>query len=69
MTRKTTNKFSPEITKTPREHFMRACDNELAKFERHEAALQAADRNERASKFGLPLTKFGRDPISTRDDR
>lgn len=53
MTDKTTNKSSREVTKNPREHFMQAIDNELAKFERNEAALRAADRNERASKFGI----------------
>jgi hypothetical protein len=68
MTCKTTNKFFPEITEISREHFMQAVDNELAKFEHHEAALRAADRNERASKFGLLLTMFGRHPIRSRDD-
>jgi hypothetical protein len=33
---------------------MRAVEDELAKFERKEIALQRADRDERAAKLGLP---------------
>jgi hypothetical protein len=45
------------IAKTPREHFMRAAEDELAKFERKERAFRQADRDERAAKLRLPLDK------------
>jgi hypothetical protein len=43
------------IAKTPREHFMQAAEDELAKFARKEIAFQKADRDERAKKFRLPI--------------
>ena len=43
--------------KTPREYFMRAVEDELAKFERKEIAFQRADRNERAAKLGLTASQ------------
>jgi len=43
--------------KTPREHFKRAIDDELAKFERKEIAFQRADRDERAAKLRLPVSR------------
>jgi hypothetical protein len=43
------------IAKSPREHLMRARDDEFSKFERKEKAFRQADRDERAAKFGLPL--------------
>ena len=46
-----------KIMKTPREHFMRAVENELAKFERREIAFQRADRDERAAKLRLPVSR------------
>jgi hypothetical protein len=45
------------IARTPREHFMRAVDDELAKFERKEMAFQQAEREERASRLRLPLAR------------
>jgi hypothetical protein len=45
------------IGKTPREHFMRTVDNELAKFERKERAFQQAERDERAARLRLPLPR------------
>jgi hypothetical protein len=42
------------ITKTPREHFMRAAEEQLEKFVRREIAFQQEERNERARKLGLP---------------
>jgi hypothetical protein len=45
------------IMKTPREHFMRAVEDELAKFERREIAFQRADRDERAAKLRLPVSR------------
>jgi hypothetical protein len=45
------------IGKIPREHFMLAMDEEFAKFECQELALQNADRNERAERLRLPVTK------------
>jgi len=43
------------IAKTPREHFMRAVEDELAKVEQRERAFQQAERNERAARLRLPL--------------
>jgi len=43
-------------SKTPREYFMQAVEDELAKFERKEIALQRTDRDERAAKLGLPAS-------------
>lgn len=45
------------IAKTPREHFMRTVDEELANFERKERAFQRADRDERAARLGFPLVR------------
>jgi hypothetical protein len=45
------------IAKTPREHFMRTVDEELAKFERKERAFQQADRDERAARLRFPLAR------------
>jgi hypothetical protein len=44
------------IAKTPREHFMQAAEDELAKFVRKEIAFQQDDRDERAMKLGLPIS-------------
>jgi len=44
------------IAKTPREHFMRTVDEELAKFER-KRAFQQADRDERAARLRFPLAR------------
>jgi hypothetical protein len=44
------------IAKTPREHFMRAADDELAKWIRNEIAFQKAERAERARKLRLPVS-------------
>ena len=44
------------IAKTPRERFMKAAEDELAKFVRKEMAFQQADRNERAMKLRLPIS-------------
>jgi hypothetical protein len=41
--------------KTPREHFMRAVDDELSKFERRELVFRQADRDERAAELRLPV--------------
>jgi hypothetical protein len=43
------------IAKTPRERFMQAAEDELAKFVRKEIAFQKADRNERAMELRLPI--------------
>jgi len=45
------------IAKTPREQFVQAVDDELAKFERRESAFRRADRDERAAQLRLPLDK------------
>ena len=43
------------IAKTPREHFMQAAADELARFVRKEIAFQKAERDERAMKLRLPI--------------
>ena len=45
-----------KIAKTPRDHFMQAAADELAKFVRKEIAFQKADRDERAMKLRLPIS-------------
>ena len=45
------------IAKTPRERFMQAVDDELAKFVRKEVAFQRAERDERATQLRLPLAR------------
>ena len=50
------------IAKTPREHFRRAAEDELAKFVRKEIAFQKADRAERARKLRLPISMKVREP-------
>jgi len=54
------------ITKTPREHFMRAAEDELAKFERKERVFRQADRDERAARLKLPVDTAA---IHTRESR
>jgi hypothetical protein len=50
--------FKPShIVRSPREHFMRAVDDELAKFERKEREFRHADQQDRAAKLGLPLPR------------
>ena len=44
------------IAKTPREHFMRAAGDALAKCVRNEIAFQKAERAERAMKLRLPVS-------------
>ena len=50
-----------KIGKTPREHFMRAAADELARFVRKEIAFQKADRDERAMKLRLPISLENRE--------
>ena len=50
-----------KIAKTPREHFMRAAADELARFVRMEIAFQKADRDERAMKLRLPISLGNRE--------
>ncbi len=45
------------IGRTPREHFMRAVDDELSKFERKEREFRQAERDERAAKLRLPIDR------------
>jgi hypothetical protein len=45
------------IRETPREHFRRAIEDELSKFERKERAFLKADREERAARLKLPVGK------------
>ena len=51
------------IGKTPREHFMRTVDEEFAKFEREERALQRADRDEHAARLHFPLAREHLPPL------
>lgn len=50
------------IAKRSREHFMLAADEEFARFEQQEMAIQKADREERAARLGLPLTEGEKQP-------
>ena len=45
-----------KIAMTPREHFMQAAADELARFVRKEIAFQKADRDERAMKLGVAIS-------------
>jgi hypothetical protein len=47
--------YPTRITKSPREHFRRAVEDEFAKFERKERAFRRADKQERAAKLHLPV--------------
>ena len=49
------------IAKTPREHFMQAAADELARFVRKEIAFQKADRDQRAMKLRLPISLGNRE--------
>ena len=49
------------IAKSPREHFMQAAADELARFVRKEIAFQKADRDERAIKLRLPISLENRE--------
>jgi hypothetical protein len=60
--------MATRIGKTPREHFMRTVDEELAKFERKERAFQRADRDERAARLRFPLARENLPPIEN-DER
>ena len=50
------------VPKTPREHFMRAAEDELARFVQKELAFLRAEREERALRLRLPITSLGRPP-------
>jgi hypothetical protein len=50
-----------KIAKTPREHFMRAAADELARLVRKEIAFQKADRDERAMTLSLPISLGNRE--------
>ena len=49
------------IAKTPREHFMQAAADELARFVRKEIAFQKADRDERVMTLRLPISLGNRE--------
>jgi hypothetical protein len=50
--------FKPtRIVRSPREHFMRAVDDEFSKFERKERELRQAERDERAAQLRLPIAR------------
>ena len=55
--------MAKRIGKTPREHFMRTVEIELAKFERKERAFQRADRDERAARLHFPLARENLPPV------
>lgn len=48
------------ISRTPREHFIRAAVDELAKSARKELAFQQAEREERALRLRLPIVRANR---------
>jgi hypothetical protein len=49
--------FKPtQITRSPRDHFMRAVEDEFSKFERKERAFRQAERAERAANLRLPIS-------------
>ena len=48
------------FSNTPREHFMRAAEKELAKFMRKELAFQRAEREDRALRLRLPIAPANR---------
>ena len=50
-----------KIAKTPREHFMQAAADELARFVYKEIAFQKADRDERAMKLRIPISLGNRE--------
>jgi hypothetical protein len=54
------------ISKTPREHFMRAAEDELAKCVHKELAFQQADREERARRLRLPVARIKQISIGDR---
>lgn len=45
------------IAKPPREHFKRAVQDELSKFERRERLLRKSKREERAAQLRLPILR------------
>jgi hypothetical protein len=45
------------IVRSPREHFMRAVEDEFSKFELKERAFRQAERDERAAKLRLPIDR------------
>jgi hypothetical protein len=47
-----------QIAVTPRERFMQAAQNEMAKFERQEIEFRKNERNERATELRLPIDKY-----------
>ena len=55
------------IAKTPREHFMRAAEDELAKFVRKELELRRAERNERAVRLRLPVSPERSTSVQSRE--
>jgi hypothetical protein len=54
------------ISKTPREYFTRAAEDELDKFVRKELAFQRAEREERALRLRLPIGRAHRTSIRDR---
>jgi hypothetical protein len=57
------------IAKTPSEHFMRAAEDELARFVRKELDFQRAERDERAAKLRLPLAQAKSSSVQNRERR
>ncbi|WP_050420539.1 hypothetical protein [Bradyrhizobium tropiciagri] len=48
----------PQSAGTSHAQFMRAANDELAKFERREREFRRKDRDERAKRLQLPLEKY-----------
>ena len=55
-----------KIAETPREHFMQAAADELARFVRKEIAFQKAERDEPAMKPRLPISHGNRETTHNR---
>jgi hypothetical protein len=49
--------YRTRIVRSPREHFMRAVEDEFSKFELKERAFRQADKDERAAQLGLPIVR------------
>ena len=55
--------FRPtSIVKSPREHFMRAVEDEFSKVELKEREFRQAERDERAANLRLPISLATDDP-------
>ncbi len=47
-----------QMAVTPRDHFMRAAEKEMAKFESQEREFRKKERQERAAELHIPVDKI-----------